>query len=695
MVKFGERNMFNGAIRWADAFTNDEGHPWVAYKLNLEYLRADDWEAENFDPVVGSFTDQTNPGGFDAVNIYGDEYRSLFDQTTATPWGLQKELGNYYRKGYREGDLVDYDTRNIKSNAAVHFRLNPAKEFESPELILSSSFSNGTTVYQGENRFSLKDILFFQNRVELRKKDKYFIRAYMTRDDAGNSYDPYFTALLMQEASKSDLEWRTAYTNYWTGTIIDRIDATGYPQLEWDPEQGAFTFDQEALEAWRNEYQDSLFVWHAESNAYADQPHPEFEDFTEAAYQPGTARFDSLFNKITSTKSGDVTGGTRLIDRSSLYHLHGEYNFEIDGLNYLKLGSNARLYTPVSEGTIFVDTADVVIRNFEYGVYAGAEKSFLEDKFILSATMRMDKNQNFRYLFSPAASLVYNPAENHYIRVSFSSAVRNPTLTDQYLDFNVGPATLRGNIDGVDSLITLESFNNYRNELNRDTLEYFSLDPIQPEEVRSFELGYRTTLFEKLFVDASYYYSIYDNFIGYQIGLLGSFDPVTGFPVGIRAFRYSSNSLNTVTTQGFSIGLNYYFADYYKIGGNYSWNVLNTQIDDPIIPAFNTPEHKYNVTFSGRNIPLRLGGLALDDVGFNINYKWVEGFIFEGSPQFTGPIDSYALLDAQVNYNFDKLNTSLKIGASNILNNQVYQTYGGPRIGRLAYIKMLYEFQKK
>jgi outer membrane receptor protein involved in Fe transport len=79
--------------------------------------------------------------------------------------------------------------------------------------------------------------------------------------------------------------------------------------------------------------------------------------------------------------------------------------------------------------------------------------------------------------------------------------------------------------------------------------------------------------------------------------------------------------------------------------------------------------------------------------GFNINYKWVEGFLFEGSPQFTGFVPSYGLLDGQVNYNFNDLNTTLKIGASNILNNAVFQTYCGPRVGRLAYISLLYEWK--
>ena len=32
-----------------------------------------------------------------------------------------------------------------------------------------------------------------------------------------------------------------------------------------------------------------------------------------------------------------------------------------------------------------------------------------------------------------------------------------------------------------------------------------------------------------------------------------------------------------------------------------------------------------------------------------MNYKWIEGFIFEGSPQFTGYVPTYGLLDIQVN----------------------------------------------
>jgi outer membrane receptor protein involved in Fe transport len=308
----------------------------------------------------------------------------------------------------------------------------------------------------------------------------------------------------------------------------------------------------------------------------------------------------------------------------------------------------------------------------------------------------VDKNQNFNWVSTPAFSVVFKPRANNYLRLSFSSAVRNPTLTDQYLSLNVGRAILAGNLDGATDLVTLESFNEYRsNFLNLALLDSFDIDPIQPEKVKTFEVGYRTTLFNSFYVDAGYYYNTYHDFIGYQLGLKLSFVPNSSFPDKIQAYRYAANSASKITSQGFSVGTNYYFAQYFQLSGNYNWNRLNTETDDPIVPAFNTPEHKFNLGFSGRDIPLSLGSFKVRKTGFNVNYKWVEGFLFEGSPQFTGYIRSYGLLDAQVNFNIERWNTTLKIGASNILNNVHFETYGGPRLGRLAYVQLLYEWAKK
>lgn len=726
-TKIGERELFEGALRWADAFKNKDGHDFMAAKVNFFYLQAYDWVADNYEPVYNTDSKADNPGRFDAVNIYGDEYQSVNDYTGDNPWSKFYGLQTYHRTGYREEDLVDYNTQNTKANAAVHFRLNPAKGFDSQEIIASSSFGSGTTVYQGDNRFSLRDILFFQNRLEWRQKDRFFLRAYATNEDAGNSFDPYFTALRLQESAKSDARYADDYTNYWVNiaNFDDRMIELGYPKLVFDPITFLTTFDSAAAQNWFVDYQDSLANWHAQTANFAKRqstlPGVESKDF----FEPGTDRFEEEFDRITSTKSGDA-GGTRFFDKSALYHIQGQYDFKPRGLTYWRVGASGRIYRPYSEGTIFSDTLQYNyndqgiaidssykrITNHEFGVYTGAEKKVWNDQIILGGALRVDKNQNFDLIATPAASLVYNPNPKDFFRISFSAAIRNPTLTDQYLNLNVGRATLLGNLNGFDSLITLESYFDGIDANNYNLFDYYNAPPIEPEKVKTLELGYRSTWWDQVYIDAGYYLSFYKDFIGYNIGIVA---PITGgfldLP-NIRAYRVSANSTSRVTTQGFNIGANYYFSNYYQLSGNYSWNKLaKGNEDDPIIPAFNTPEHKFNIGISGRDMPM----LGLKRTGFNITYKWIQGFLFEGSPQFTGFIPTYDMVDAQWNVTFERIHTTLKVGVTNLFgivplvetdgsfgdkvdaafNNDQFQTYGGPRIGRMAYIGATYNFTKK
>lgn len=493
---------------------------------------------------------------------------------------------------------------------------------------------------------------------------------------------------------KSDEIWSKNYNRYWGDEIYPQMRQAGYP----DPQVifvDTFPFvvlNYTANEEWIRNNQDKLAEWHQVVEQLANQADPQ-EASTRAFLVPGTPEFQQEFDRITSLKSTE--GGTRFYDKSALYHVNGEHRFTPKWTDEIRIGASGRLYTPNSQGTIFKDTAGTEpIRNMEFGIYAGIEKKLFDDRVITNLTARVDKNQNFNWVSTPAASVVWKPKDNNYLRLSFSSAVRNPTLTDQYLNLNVGRATLLGNLEGFYDLITVESFRKYLDDYT--PVVRFDAAPIQPEKVKTFEAGYRTTLFDRLYVDAGYYFSIYNDFIGYNIGIDSDFDPQTGFPINTRVYRVAANSTNEVTTQGLAVGLNYYFSKYYMLAGNYSWNRLNkTFADDPIIPAFNTPEHKYNISLSGRDVPVNLGFARLKKTGFNITYKWIEGFTFEGSPQFTGRIPTYDLLDAQVNATFDEINTTIKIGASNILNNQVAQTYGGPRIGTMAYATILYDFSKK
>ena len=680
-VKGGERMLNEYAVRYAKAYQNKAGEDKFAFKLNFSYLSANDWVADNANAVQGLDTDENNPGGYDAVNRYGDENLSpnINNALDLQSRWMTPGLRRWHRTGYWEKDIVDYDTKNLKASAALHYLFT-----EDLELIMASNLGTGTTVYQGDNRFSLKDILFIQNRLELRKKDDFFIRAYATNEDAGNSYDAVLTAFLMQDAASDDWDWYNRYRGYWTSNITDQVRDLD-PNLVWEPQLGS-TLDIGAIDSVVAAHPDQMAAWHDEAEDYANLEHGDLGGAL-AYFEPGTARFDSLLSDITS-KTSFLEGGSRLQDKSALYHIHGEKIFITEFAKFT-VGANGRLYTPKSDGALFSDTNGVNITNKEFGVYGGLEKRFNDDEWIVKASMRIDKNENFNYLPSPAASVIWQPNKEHSLRATITSAIRNPTLLNQYMYYNVGRAKLVGNIAGYDSLVTIESLRDYYYTQNPDTLSYFNLDPIAPEKVKSIEIGYRGVLWNKLYVDMNYYFNSYTNFIGYVTG--ADIKILQNGPYIKDVYRIATNSKENITTQGATIGLNYYLGDHYAVNGNYSWNVLNKQSDDPIIPAYNTPEHKFNIGFRGRDISIK----KFNGFGFNVNYKWIEGFIYEGSPQFTGSVPTYGLLDAQINKRIEKANLTVKIGASNLLNNQVLQVYGGPFVGRMIYTSISFDWKDK
>ncbi|HNM70589.1 MAG: TonB-dependent receptor [Bacteroidetes bacterium] len=728
-VKGGERDLLEGAVRWAQVFKDKEGRDKFAYKLNLFALRATDWYAQNYGATGNSPTTVANAGGYDGVNIYGDENvtvnndytRSLFERRNSPG------LGIFLRPGYKESDLVDYGTDNIKAGTSVHYKLT-----DDIEVIGAGSYSRGSTVYHGENRYRLKNIQFHQERLEIRQKDKWYVRGYHTGEDAGNTYDIFTTALRLQDASGATSRWNTAYYNLWqtwikgpgTGGVPGLLQSqTGWYQPGQEatdslgPGTTAETYDA-YLTGFINSHPDLFQYYH---QLVTDSVNNTNDTYLDPAYVPGTQRFDDAFNAITGKLFTE--GGSRFYDRSRLVHAMGEYRFK-PGFGEISVGGNFRQYMPDSRGTIFKDTAGVKIRNREYGLFVGLEKPFVDSTLKMTATLRMDHNQNFDPQFSPALSLVYSRTPAHVWRLSFSSAIRNPTLADQYFHYNVGRAILLGNVEGQfergrDSLITVASFDRYRSTPGANLisglaeLDYFNIDRIRPEKARTIEVGYRGTHWESWYFDVSAYHSWYTDFIGYMIGIDAAFDPTTGFPLGgIQVYRLAANATSLVRTMGGNFGVTHYRKKaVYTF--NYSYNQLISGADDPIIPAYNTPLNKFNLGVSGHEY--RIPWTDKRDLGFGVNYKFIEGFTFTGSPQFSGPIRTYDMVDAQLSVGFPKAHLTVKLGASNLfgiaplfdkdvpssdrferaVNNKVYMVYGGPQVGRLAYLQLSYELSTR
>lgn len=751
-VKGAERNLFEGAFRYARVFKNKVGADKFAFKVNFSYLRANDWAANNLAAATDSWQPATNFGGYDAVNRYGDELptRNSFNFDDFLGRRNYPGLGQIFRTGYQEQNVLNYNIRNLKANTALHYKIT-----DKIEARVAYNYGTGTTVYQGDNRYSINGIQFHHLRAEIIQPDKFYIRAYTTMEDAGNSYDAVFTAIKMQDSRKNITQWMTDYQRFWNnGTLgvsspksrVNQLLGNYSPTVDISPDPGfqnfwfpnTITSDTSQWDDIRaqtsaiydsilNLYSDSMNAWHELARNFADYD----TAFGRARLTPGTQEFNDSLRAITR-RTAFEEGGTRFFDRSKMFHIQGEYKFEPKLKNQEKpfmeilTGASFRMYFPDSRGTIFSDTitsydvrnvndgstqtvsvnefnalnkdsfevVDFVrkrITNWEVGMYLSANKRFefgaaKKHSIILTATVRVDKNQNFPFIATPAASVVWAYKNEHTVRLSFSSAVRNPTLQDQFLYYNVGRAVLIGNLNGVDSLVTIDSYRDYLGSNPYDTtlLNWFSVPKVRPERVQSLELGYKGIIAKKVYLDGSAYVSWYQYFLGFRIG--GKIKNQGGIYNLQQVYRVAANSYDRIMTYGVSVGVNYYFINNYAFNANYSWNKLNLLgSTDPIIPAFNTPEHKFNVGFSGKDIQIgKVKGFA-----FNVNYKWIQGFLFEGSPQFTGTIPSYMLLDAQISWEWQKIYTTFKFGGSNLISRLNFQTYGGPAIGRMLYGSIL------
>ena len=238
---------------------------------------------------------------------------------------------------------------------------------------------------------------------------------------------------------------------------------------------------------------------------------------------------------------------------------------------------------------------------------------------------------------------------------------------------------------------------------NVNKLQPFVWNPVKPEKVQNVEVGYKGLINNKLLVDLTYYYNIYNDFItqvrvriaselpdgspNYASLLNGTALTKTsdGTITGNTAQLYT-NFTEEVTGQGAVAGLTYSLPRGYTIGANYNWNVLIKKPDpNKFLTEFNTPEHKVNVSFGNRKVT--------DNLGFSVNMRWQTEFEWQSS--FTipanGMVPSYTTVDAQLSYRLTSTKSTLKLGGSNILNTRYIQSLGGPNIGAIYYLSITFD----
>ncbi|CAL2102362.1 TonB-dependent Receptor Plug Domain [Tenacibaculum sp. 190130A14a] len=666
----GDNAYYDASIRMAHVFDDK-----FAAKVSLSYLKGEEWHAtdtRNTNGIGGTyipgFREPGNPASdpnYDGANVYGDEVSTNIREASGG-LGIIPNV-NVSRTGYHERDLMNYEAKSVKFNGAIHYR--PLGN-DRVEIIWNSKFGTGNTIYQGQNRYSLKNFFMEQHKLEVRGKN-FFIRGYFAGEDAGDSYDTRFAAIGVNSKWKSNTAWFGEYIN-----TIAGINLAGNPLGLTEAQI------------------------HQAARDVADTGRPE----------PGSAEFTRILNEVTADP--DLLTGSKFRDNTNYYHADGNLNLR-DYIDWaeVQFGGSYRQYNLNSFGTIYTD-GDSPISYDEYGVYSQIQKKMMDDRLKFTGSIRYDKAQNFDGNFSPRVSLAYAAGEtkNHNFRASFQTGFRNPTTQDQYIGLGTGAGFIMGTAeDNLDRFVVNQSFNgtNYTitgrdaftrgvsaASLRAGTPTLTTTDLVKPEKVTAFEVGYRGAIplgENKLSVDFSTYYNQYENFIANKdiiVPLFGSFN--NGIPDALALAALSSsasrvaistktNSEVDVTSYGIGLGLNTKVFNGFNVGLNYTWSKFDfDQAKDPDFEAgFNTPEHKVKAQFGHPNL--------FENFGFNVSARWQNEFYWQ-STFLEGNVEDRTVIDAQINYAVPSIKSIFKVGGTNLTGEEYLSAPGVGAIGSQYYI---------
>ena len=680
-------------IRMAYAFSN-----YFAAKATLSYLKGTDWYATDYrDEVDGVSTSHAGNTAYNGLNVYGDEVGTTldFDAIAGTPAGT---LGatRVTRTGYNDVDFMNNEAKSVKFGASLNYR--PLGD-DRVEVIWNTKFGSGNTIYQGQNRYNIKNFTLAQHRLEVRGKN-FFVRAYTTAEDAGDSYDTRFAAINVNRMWSSDKNWFQEYA----GAYLGAAAPFGVPAMNHDA-----------------------------ARAFADR----------GRLMPGTTGFDEA--KEIVTNDPNLVTGSKFLDRTKMYHADANLNLR-DYINFaeIQVGGSMREYRLDSQGTIFTDY-DGPISYTEAGAYIQGQKRMLDDRLKLTASARYDKAINFKGNISPRLSLSYAAGEDkrHNFRASLQTGFRNPTAQDQYIGLDAGAGILVGtapdNIERYRSLpydlginpalagyinaVTGSSIGGtqvltgdmaYNNSWTVSSLEAFAVSGnpadlkksniafVAPEYVTAYDVGYRGVI-AGLSIDVNAYYNKYEDFIASKnaaaplygnVNLSDMVDlgPVTGGAAGItpisliavgngdyKGVAFDSNSDSDISSYGLGIGLSKKVMNGFDLGFNYSYAKFEEAGgSDPDFEAgFNTPEHKVKVQFGKTDL--------FKNFGFNVNYRWQDEFLWESS-YYDGMVDARSVIDAQINYMIPKLKSVVKLGGANLGGKEYFSAPGVGATGSQFYL---------
>jgi iron complex outermembrane receptor protein len=648
-------------IRWATII----GRKW-AFKINAGYNRGYDWIADNRNDLFPNGNATTNLMGvdnpaYDAVNGYGNESSN---RKTLTLAGKNYVVA---RTGYNEREVADYNLQNIKGDVSLYFR--PADNAQI-SYTYRTAFLNNT--YQRSNRFRLQDYLLQQHIVQF-KNSLLQARAYITSENTGHSYNMRSMAETMDLSFKDNNKWFADYAN-------------------------------------------------AFNTAYAAKPdvaaaHHAARDAADAGrLQPGTDAFKDKLKQLQEINNWDI--GAALKVKAHLVHAEGSFDLGKllhTGFN-LQVGADFRDCIIVPDGNYFINPTDSGhnLNYNSYGFFVQASKRFLHDKLQLSGVLRGTGYEYFNLKWNPRLTAVYELTRSDFVRFSYQNGYRFPSIFEGFSNINSGGVKRVGGLKVMSNGVfentwlksSIDEFTAAVNkdvnthglsqaaaiEKNKGILQHNTYTYLQPEQMHSFEVGYRTIMLNGRFsVDVDFYYNLYSNFIAQIEGSVPNTTDSAQMPAYLydknkqSRYRLWTNSKTIVHNYGAEIDLLYLIDNHYSLFANASYQTLKrTSANDGLEDGFNTPKWMTNGGIRGTNV--------YKNLGFSVSARYQSNFYYQ-SFLVNGNVPAVFNADAMVQYTFNKPSLTVKVGATNFLNHYYYSILGGPQIGGFYYTTLTYSLK--
>jgi iron complex outermembrane receptor protein len=668
-----------------------------AYRLNASHFQGVDWLSSNTtdqnpfylttsNPKNPEFTSGENNPAYDAWNKYGDEKNNVVSVTAAG------KTYNVRRTGYWEKDLVHPDVNTTKADVGLFYKFDDKSQ-------INYVYRVGTMdgIFQRGNKVQLDNVLLQSHAIEYKNRNLQ-VRAYTNSENTGNSYNLKPTADNLDLSFKNNTVWKNDYQAKLVSALGSGVD---------------------------------LVTAHQLARAAADAGRPA----------PGSEIFNAQFRDIINTNNWDhpsivagtpsPVGGAAFWQKSRTHH--GEFQYDLSSLldtavNIL-IGADARTYEVIPDGNNFVDFSRPIAsrttpdekgsygKNQYYSKFGGflqVSKELFKKKIKIVGSIRYDRNPEFEGKVNPRAAIVYSPNKRNSVRVSYQDGYRFPALFEALSFVNNGNVRRVGGLEKVNeglgylensyTQVSVDNFNNAIKGLtgpaktaailaNKSLLVVADLPKLRPEHIKAFDFGYKSILFDnKLIIDLDAYYNIMEGFLG-QVEVVvpkslvntdsSAFDIATNTNATRTRYRVYTNAINEYFAYGSAARISYNFYGGYTISGNVNYNDLTIKGDnDVFITGFNTPKWSFNAQLGNREI--------IKNFGFNIVWKWQDAYNWE-SPLATGRVGAFSTVDAQLSYKVPALKTSIKVGATNLLNYRYIQYAAGPTIGGLYYVSLTFD----